>query len=574
MRPAGSGAVALESPRGSAVSLAPPLDLAADAEFDLAAAAPARNGKRQGSGNGKVGEPPSLVQVQETFSAARKMLAERLAAMESLSQEQRLKFHEANTVRAEGSSWDWRIVDAHAAAKQCSQGAESGGVSTRDALRSTLVAARQFLQERRHQGEIMEQRLLALSGLSELQQKLFHADNTRDVRVPHHWVWDAVDERITILCAGASGAQRQTVQPAVPLPSLPPPLGEQRVAGAGAKAEALNALSTAAAACGGTTATEASADAAAAERVAPSMAAEPAPGTTAGEGTAEAVVGAAPGGPEPLTQAQKQSDERRKNYLVICSARSYLAKHVAADPVAAKRSRTLALWTQHREALQPFVDANKERRKGQWSWQLLDKVADDLLADTAPDGSGNGAEGGAVSARPDGNAGASSAAARHADAAVAAAGAAGGVADDGALTTASTAASAQGAVPGSAQQAAGPSASSAAKFSGAARGPVVGPARRMRGLAGPVGPVTGESSRATRWLPGAVAGVAAGSTASGHCRHLRKDKSLASHCFWVCLDCGEELRYDGWRVEVDTGQQEDELVPPRLGGPALPAVFD
>jgi len=60
-----------------------------------------------------------------------------------------------------------------------------------------------------------------------------------------------------------------------------------------------------------------------------------------------------------------------------------------------------------------------------------------------------------------------------------------------------------------------------------------------------------QSQSSTRWVPrnATEEPVSDRTTVKSDCSHARRSKVDAAGCCWVCLDCGEELYYDGWRHE-------------------------
>jgi len=69
----------------------------------------------------------------------------------------------------------------------------------------------------------------------------------------------------------------------------------------------------------------------------------------------------------------------------------------------------------------------------------------------------------------------------------------------------------------------------------------------------------GESSSATKWVPASLRKDVSAklSTPVGDgtqaCLHLVRNRPSMAGCCWICADCGEELQYDGWRMEFSMG---------------------
>jgi len=62
---------------------------------------------------------------------------------------------------------------------------------------------------------------------------------------------------------------------------------------------------------------------------------------------------------------------------------------------------------------------------------------------------------------------------------------------------------------------------------------------------------TEQSNSTTRWVPSSAIEEPVSERKGGKpdCCHARQSKVDAAGCCWVCLDCGEELYYDGWHHE-------------------------
>jgi len=57
----------------------------------------------------------------------------------------------------------------------------------------------------------------------------------------------------------------------------------------------------------------------------------------------------------------------------------------------------------------------------------------------------------------------------------------------------------------------------------------------------------------TKWVPAAGTVTAANdASAKQQCSHARRTKPSSAGCHWVCSDCGEQLWYEGWRMEYSS----------------------
>jgi len=81
-------------------------------------------------------------------------------------------------------------------------------------------------------------------------------------------------------------------------------------------------------------------------------------------------------------------------------------------------------------------------------------------------------------------------------------------------------------------------------------------------------------SGSTKWVPATGTPAAVSDTSDKQqCRHVRRTKPASAGCHWVCSDCGEQLGYEGWRLEFSAlGRIHAPGVPAELAAQNLTAM--